>query len=132
MLTELASSWPCTRGLMDSGVAAWMACLLACLLENSYISQDENTVVELPTSTCAGPIKSLVYIDDYNSIEKVKVLGSVSHYTTGRSKYKVLAGKSEALFQQVTDLAEENRMRVNQKKTQMLCIHSNKSCDMRK
>ena len=34
------------------------------------------------------------------------------------------------MFKDITDLATEIKMRVNKSKTQLLCIHGNKDCDI--
>lgn len=70
------------------------------------------------------PISIQCYIDDFNNIEKVKITGSVSHITVNGTKTLVHAPKSQQLFVEVKNEAEENKMRVNNKKTQMICIHS--------
>lgn len=62
------------------------------------------------------------YIDDFTTIEKVKVVGSVSHITTGTCKTLVHANKGQAVFMNTGALARERNMKVNGKKTQMLCI----------
>ena len=43
-----------------------------------------------------------------------------------RREIKVLAAKSELQFGNVQELANKIKMRVNEKKTQILCIHANK------
>ena len=67
----------------------------------------------------------MVYIDDYNSIERVKISEAVSHITTRKHKLNILAQKSEAIFEEVSKLATDINMRVNPKKTQLLCVHAN-------
>ena len=44
--------------------------------ENLQVEQD---TLRLPNSACPGPITSLVYIDDYNNIEKLCLSGAQSH-----------------------------------------------------
>ena len=74
-------------------------------------------------SRCNKEIKTYVYIDDFNSIEAVKLRNMPSHITTRKCKLFVRALKSEKLFMRVNRLAAEIGMRVNGQKTQMLCIH---------
>ena len=68
-----------------------------------------------------------VYIDDLNSIEKIKQVNSVSTISEGRRIIKVHSPRTETFFEQVSTKADELKMRVNQKKTQMLCITANSS-----
>ena len=68
----------------------------------------------------------MVYIDDYNAIEHIKYSEALSHITTQKRTLKVLAQKSESIFENVCDLAKNIHMKVNSKKTQMLCVHANK------
>ena len=77
-----------------------------------------------------SPITSYVYVDDYNTIEKIRLDGAVAHVTTEKQKLKIRAIKSELQFARVSKLAQEINMRVNGKKTQVLCIHANKSSDI--
>ena len=49
----------------------------------------------------------VVYIDDFNSIEKLDLRNAISHITTGRRKIKVKAMKSEILFTKVGELAKK-------------------------
>ena len=72
-------------------------------------------------------IKKLVYIDDYNCVERVIVKDAPSHITTRRRVIKARANKSEQLFGLVNDHAQQLNMRVNSKKTQMLCINGNRT-----
>ena len=67
----------------------------------------------------------MVYIDDFNTIEKVRITDSQSHITTQKRKIFVHALKSEKQFGVVKTLAEDLNMKVNSKKTQVLCINAN-------
>ena len=77
-----------------------------------------------------SPMESYVYIDDYNSIEQLSVKYATSHITTNKRKVSVHAKKSERLFHKVNELADEVKMKINTKKTQMLCINPNPYSDM--
>ena len=68
-------------------------------------------------------IKSYVYIDDFNAIEKLNVKNAISHITTNIRVIKPHAEQSEKLFSGVSQLATKINMRVNSSKTQMLCLH---------
>ena len=69
----------------------------------------------------------MVYIDDYNSIERLDYTDALSHISVHKRKLKVLAVKSESVFGQVQSLAAEINMKVNEKKTQLLCISASKN-----
>ena len=66
----------------------------------------------------------MVYIDDYNSIEKVDIAEAESHISVHKRKLRVIAKKSEAVFNEVQTLAADKKMKVNCKKTQLLCVSS--------
>ena len=97
-----------------------------------YDSTDSSTgdsisyVRNVPNSTCHDPLSCLVYIDDFNCIERLKIPGAETHCTTRKTKVSILARKSEAQFSNVRELADYTKMRVNSKKTQMLCVHASK------
>ena len=78
----------------------------------------------LPDTRCVEPVTKMVYIDDYNSIEKLKVTEAQSHISVHRRKLKVLAQKSEKIFNNVQSVANDVGMKVNARKTQLLCIHA--------
>ena len=63
------------------------------------------------------------YIDDYNVVEKVCTKAAISHHTTGKTTFQVHAGQSEHAFDYVKTTSREIGMIVNDKKTQLLCIH---------
>ena len=94
------------------------------LLDSS--SESSSEAVQVPNSACPVPISTFVYIDDFNTIEKVLISGAESHISTQKRKISVHAIKSETQFQRVSVLADELNMKVNAKKTQVLCIHANK------
>ena len=62
------------------------------------------------------------YIDDFNNIEKIRTVGSVTHITTNPCRTLVHAPKSQHLIQRVGRMAQERKMKVNCAKTQMLCV----------
>ena len=93
------------------------------------ISPGEETA-QVPNNACPVPISTFVYIDDFNTIEKVLISNAKSHLTTNKRKINIHAPKSEAQFNVVKSLAEELKMRVNCKKTQVLCIHANKDSEI--
>ena len=95
------------------------------LLDSTLEEPDSFEEIIVPDSTCNDEVKTLVYIDDYNSIERVTLANAQRHITTNKQKICVHAKKSEQLFGAVGDLATNIGMRVNTAKTQMLCISPN-------
>ena len=85
-------------------------------------SSDSLSKLVIPNTLCPEPLKTMVYIDDFNSIEKVNLREVESHTTVNKRQINALAQKSETLFEKVRQLATSINMRVNCKKTQMLCI----------
>ena len=69
-------------------------------LEFDSSSSDEETeqIRHLPRTGCSSPLTNLVYIDDFNSIEKLRVVEAESHITTNKRKIRARAPKSEQLF----------------------------------
>ena len=68
-------------------------------------------------------VVNYVYIDDYNAIEQVYIRNSKSHITAGKRHIQTHANQSEILFKEVQELAASIKMKVNESKTQLLCIH---------
>ena len=79
------------------------------------------------TDKCPG---LFIYIDDANSVEKVRVPGSVVTISQNRQLTSVHAWKSEEVMNTVTVRAERIGMKVNQAKTQLLCISASNSSDI--
>ena len=72
---------------------------------------------------CPQPISSYVYIDDFNTIERIRTVNAAAHVTTQRKEIRALAAKSERQFSRVIEMADSIGMRVNEQKTQILYIH---------
>ena len=70
------------------------------------------------------PVKTYVYIDDFNAVEPIRLCEAPTHHTTRKTCINVHAKKSERLFDRISCLAGEIGMQVNGTKTQMLCINS--------
>ena len=71
--------------------------------------------------------KKFVYIDDYNCVEKVRQRDAIYDITgEGNRISRAHATKSERVFNTLVENAEEIGMKVNHKKTQMLCISAAK------
>ena len=85
----------------------------------SFDSTVEESVpdrIKLPDCTCPDPISCYVCIDDFNTIEKVRIDEAEAHITTNKRELKILALKSERQFDRVKYIADEIGMRVNAKK----------------
>ena len=93
-------------------------------LDSSNESSDES--IRIQDSTCSRELQSMVYIDDFNTIEQISLDCAMAHYTTGKTQVRVKANKSEVQFGRVKELADTVGMRVNGKKTQLLCIHASR------
>ena len=68
-----------------------------------------------------------IYIDDANSVEKVRMPGSVVCISQNKQTASIHAEKSEELLRSVTIRAEAIQMKVNTNKTQLLCINDNRT-----
>ena len=84
----------------------------------------------MATTACSQSLTSYVYIDDYNTIERLNLANAPSHISTNKKEIQVLAAKSEIQFDNVQRLAKPINMRVNEKKTQLLCVHTNPYCNV--
>ena len=93
-------------------------------------SSEDESVISIPYEETHTPMESYVYIDDYNSIERLCVTNAAAHITTNKRKVTVHAKKSEVLFNRVTEMADDVKMKINSNKTQMLCINPNPYSDM--
>ena len=82
-----------------------------------------------PNWQCNDP-KIFIYIDDANAVERVRVPGSILHYSQNKPIITVHASKSEEIMKTVTVRAENIGMRVNNQKTQLLCISSSNVSDI--
>lgn len=76
----------------------------------------------LPQGWKSAPITIKVYIDDLNSVEKITQENAISHITENKRVLRVHSPKTESLFERIYEKAEDIKMRVNQGKTQLLCI----------
>ena len=79
-------------------------------------------VFGIPEGWIDENIEVKVYIDDMNAVEKIMQTNAVSRITEGKRTLKVHARKTEKFMENVADKAEELKMVLNAKKTQILCI----------
>ena len=100
------------------------------ILEDTVLSerynQDEiDDLLGEPVGWTEQAISTKVYIDDLNTIEKVKQSTAVSVLSANRPVIKPHAIMSERNFERIKVQAENIGMRVNSEKTQLLCITGN-------
>ena len=88
----------------------------------TYTQSQINDVLGMPTGWTEKPLDTFIYIDDANAVEKLRVPGSIVHITEKKQETLVHAHKSEDLFRSVSIKAANIGMKVNQKKTQLLCV----------
>ena len=70
------------------------------------------------------PLALMKYIDDFNIIEKACAARATVRLSTQKEIRLIHAHKSEAMFQHIQSEAAAVGMKVNQNKTQLLCISS--------
>ena len=92
--------------------------------ENSFLlNQSEiDRIAPAPPGWVDSPAENKCYVDDFNIVEKIRVAKTPALYSQNKPKRSCRAEKSEELFCRVGENAREMQMRINQKKTQLLCI----------
>ena len=63
-----------------------------------------------------------IYVDDLNVVEKISKENAVSIISQNKRLLKVHAPQTQTAFENIAVKTEEIKMKVNQSKTQMLCI----------
>ena len=71
-----------------------------------------DTELGVPAGWHAGNPDIYVYIDDANSVEKIRIPGSIVSISEDKQKVKVHAVKSEQLFNSVSINSANIKMRV--------------------
>ena len=99
--------------------------------EEEPFTQDQiNRELGLPLGWTPTDPNIFIYIDDANAVEKCLVPGSLATISQHKQETIVHAAKSEELFRSVTIRAAHIGMRVNQKKTQLLCVSASSSANI--
>ena len=75
-----------------------------------------------------GAVMVVKYIDDTSVIENIDPDTTTKHFTTAKTIETVLPPGSTELLLQIDERSREIGMRVNGKKTQLLCISSDNGC----
>ena len=76
----------------------------------------EMCIRDRASTLCSDPVKNFVYIDDFNSLERLRLTNAPSHITVQKREVKLHAEKTEKLFGEIKELASDIGMRVNNKK----------------
>ena len=85
----------------------------------------------MPPNWTDVPLSVKVYIDDLNNLEKVRHHNAVSIMSEEKTVLLAHAHKSEENFNRIKERASEILMKVNSKKTQLLCISGNNNIEVR-
>ena len=92
------------------------------VLSNRAPQEEIDIAFGLPDNWIDKPLQVKAYIDDLNCIEKIKTPNSVCIISEDKRILKVHSPEIEIMFEFLFGRASEIGMRVNQKKTQLLCI----------
>ena len=94
----------------------------------------------LPSTICCGTATHLrdgkldylvvKYVDDVLGTEKLCAAAAKLHLSTREQKCTIFAKKSEELINAITDNAAKLGLKVNSKKTQMVCVSGNNLSDV--
>ena len=90
--------------------------------EDDNESQNITSIHEPPPRWEDLPVKPLAFIDDITSREKVDTTAGESHITTHKEVKTLHARKTQWIYDSVVENAERQGMKVNQDKTQLLCM----------
>ena len=103
------------------------------VLEDSVLSerspQEEIDTMDGHPDWEEGSTQINGYIDDLNVIERVRESGAITHMTEMKTRKFIHSPESEKIFGGINAVASEDNMRVNPKKTQLLCITTSTSYD---
>ena len=72
-------------------------------------------------------LKTLVYIDDFNVVEKIRHSDAITTYTQNTAKSHVHAPMSEEFFREIGPSSLEIGMQINTGKTQLLCVSASQN-----
>ena len=107
-------------------------------IADSSRDSDTNSVFEhelikndtIPNTWEAGTPLVVKYVDDVLGSEQIFAQAGKLHSTTEKQVCTVFAKRSEELIEAITDNAAELGLKVNAKKTQMVCVSSSASSDV--
>ena len=88
---------------------------------------ERDAILGIPENWISKPATVMAYIDDLNVIEKIRHSDAVANFSVHKQVTHAHAPQSESFFKQISVRAAELKMRVNEGKTQVLCISSSKS-----
>ena len=95
-----------------------------------YTQDELDAALGIPKNWERTPAQVLAYIDDLNVIEKVRHIDAVSIISNKKQKSLAHAPSSETFFKHVSLRASELNMRVNEEKTQVLCVSAARTSDV--
>ena len=81
----------------------------------------------IPDKWINVPAAVKAYVDDLNIIEKIRHSDAVSHITQDKQCCMAHAPQSQCIFKQLCSRTDEMSMKVNEQKTQVLCISAAKT-----
>ena len=87
-----------------------------------YSQAEIDAVLGVPENWQKSSADILAYIDDLNVVEKVRHCDGIGLLSTQKQQTFAHAPQSEYFFKHVTERASEMNMKVNEEKTQVLCI----------
>ena len=87
-----------------------------------YTQEEIDNYVGVPAGWKQTKSATKAYIDDLNIVEKVRHIDSISVISQNKQKTLVHAPQSEHIFKEIASRAAQLNMKVNEEKTQVLCI----------
>ena len=92
------------------------------------MTQDEiDAALGVPERWVSVPAGTKAYIDDLNIVEKIRHSDTISHISQSKQSVSAYAPQSECIFSTISKRASELKMKVNEGKTQILCISAAKN-----
>ena len=97
--------------------------------ESSEEEGEPGAGMEERRSITPRPLDTVKFIDDFTTVEKVAVDDGYYVFSCNKPEVHMRAKGSERMFENVVNNAAAVGLSVNTKKTQLLCIAPNMSCD---
>ena len=99
--------------------------------EDMIIEGHENGGLDQHDVANPGGIVMVKYVDDTTSVEAVDASTAVKHYSSNKPIEHLYPEVTESLLGGINDAASKIKMKVNCKKTQLLCVSLDNGCDTR-
>ena len=97
----------------------------------SMLAGDLCMTAESNTDSARNFVMPYVYVDVTNGVERISHESGQYHFSTKKMEMIVHAKQSERFFHEVRRRAEKIGMKLNTRKTKMLCLSSNPSYDIK-